>query len=184
MNTTARLLFWVARVLRGLRRRIRNRYYRCLLRKMGSGCEICEGVFIAAPQNVSLGSRVTLNREVIFQPCDQATIDVGDDVCFSYRSIILTGGIDLGTLHHERIHATQSIVIEDRAWIGAGAIILPGVTVGRGAVVGAGAVVTGNVAPHTMVAGVPAKLVRILDSLSQAELPRGGADTLRDDRSE
>jgi len=52
------------------------------------------------------------------------------------------------------------ITIEDDAWIGAGAIILDGVRIGRGAVVGAGAVVTRDVAPHTVVAGVPARLVR------------------------
>ncbi len=52
------------------------------------------------------------------------------------------------------------ITIDDDAWIGAGAIILDGVRIGRGAVVGAGAVVTRDVAPHTVVAGVPARLLR------------------------
>ena len=53
----------------------------------------------------------------------------------------------------------QGIVVEDGAWIGAGAILLDGVRVGEGAVVGAGAVVTGDVPPHTLAVGVPARVV-------------------------
>jgi acetyltransferase-like isoleucine patch superfamily enzyme len=47
------------------------------------------------------------------------------------------------------------IVLEDGAWIGAGAIVLPGVRVGRGAVIAAGAVVTKDVEPYSIVGGVP-----------------------------
>ncbi len=52
-----------------------------------------------------------------------------------------------------------SIVIQNDAWIGVGAIILPNITIGEGAVVGAGAVVTKNVRKYTIVAGVPAKKI-------------------------
>ena len=52
------------------------------------------------------------------------------------------------------------VVIDDGCDIGAGAILLPGVTIGRGALVGAGAVVTRHVEPFTVVAGVPAKMLR------------------------
>lgn len=51
------------------------------------------------------------------------------------------------------------ITINNDAWIGAGAIILPNVTIGKGAIVGAGAVVTKDVDPYTIVAGVPAKKI-------------------------
>jgi acetyltransferase-like isoleucine patch superfamily enzyme len=54
------------------------------------------------------------------------------------------------------------VVIEDDAWLGTNAVVLPGVRVGRGAVVGAGAVVTRDVAPFTVVAGVPARPIRSL----------------------
>ena len=54
------------------------------------------------------------------------------------------------------------IVVGDDAWIGAGAIILPNVTIGEGVIVGAGAVVTEDVPPYAVVAGVPAKVIRYL----------------------
>ena len=55
------------------------------------------------------------------------------------------------------------ITVEDYVWIGAGAIIMPGVTIGNGAVVGAGSVVTKDVEPRTIVAGNPARFIRRVD---------------------
>lgn len=52
------------------------------------------------------------------------------------------------------------ILIEDDAWLGAGSIIMPDITIGTGAVVGAGSVVTKNVEPYHIVAGVPAKTIK------------------------
>ena len=63
----------------------------------------------------------------------------------------------------ERLVKAEKIVVEDHAWIGAHATILPGVRIGRGAIVGAGAVVTGDVPAGSIVAGVPARVVRTLD---------------------
>ena len=62
----------------------------------------------------------------------------------------------------ERRHSliTSPVVIRRNAWIGAGAIILPGVTVGENAIVAAGAVVKNDVADNTIVAGIPAKYIR------------------------
>lgn len=58
-------------------------------------------------------------------------------------------------------HAT--ITISDDAWLGAGVIVLPGVKIGRGAIVGAGAVVLEDVPPMTVVAGIPARVLRVLN---------------------
>ncbi len=52
------------------------------------------------------------------------------------------------------------ILIEDDAWLGAGSIIMPDITIGTGAIVGAGSVVTKNVDPYHIVAGVPAKIIK------------------------
>ena len=56
--------------------------------------------------------------------------------------------------------STKEVVLEDDIWVGANAVILPGVTIGTHAVVAAGAIVTKDVPPHSLVAGVPAKVIR------------------------
>ena len=56
--------------------------------------------------------------------------------------------------------STKEVVLEDDIWVGANAVILPGVTIGKHAVVAAGAIVTKDVPPHSLVAGVPAKVIR------------------------
>lgn len=63
-------------------------------------------------------------------------------------------------MEETRIDCSKPVHIGKRAWIGAGATILPGVTIGDNAVVGAGSVVTKDVEPDTIVAGNPARLIR------------------------
>lgn len=64
----------------------------------------------------------------------------------------------------------EGIVIEDDVWIGSGAIILDGVRIGKGAIVAAGAVVTKDVAPHSVAAGIPAKMVKDRDNEAQTPI--------------
>ena len=84
-------------------------------------------------------------------------LSIGEQVSISPEVVILTAD-------HDRDHPDfpiryQAVTIEDHAWIGMRAMVLPGVRIGRGAVVGAGAVVTRDVEPFTVVAGVPARIV-------------------------
>ena len=82
----------------------------------------------------------------------------------------LAQGITITALNHnfddseKRIDqqgiSTKEVVLEDDIWVGANAVILPGVTIGKHAVVAAGAIVTKDVPPHSLVAGVPAKVIR------------------------
>jgi acetyltransferase-like isoleucine patch superfamily enzyme len=69
---------------------------------------------------------------------------------------------DTGKRIDEQGITTDPVVIEDDTWIGANAVILPGVKIGNHSVVAAGAVVTKDVPPHTLVAGVPAKVIKQL----------------------
>jgi acetyltransferase-like isoleucine patch superfamily enzyme len=88
-------------------------------------------------------------------------LSIGNNVSVSPEVMILAGSHDV---HAPGFNDIEGFVtIADHAWIGARAIILPGITVGRGAVVAAGSVVTKNVAPMTIVAGVPAKPVGVRD---------------------
>jgi acetyltransferase-like isoleucine patch superfamily enzyme len=82
----------------------------------------------------------------------------------------LAQGITVTALNHnfedsnkridEQGVSTNPVTIEDDIWIGANAVILPGVTIGHHSVVAAGAVVTKDVPPHSLVAGVPAKIIK------------------------
>jgi len=81
------------------------------------------------------------------------------------------------SLYHQKTgvyrEEAKKVVIEDGAWLAAGAIILPGVTVGRGAIVAAGAVVSRDVPPLTMVAGNPARPVQKLTPVRDSSELRG-----------
>ena len=84
-----------------------------------------------------------------------ADVRIGSNVCINDGVEILTASHDVADPQWRQF--ARAVIIEDYAWIGSGAMILPGVTVGRGAVVGARAVVSKNVEAGTVVAGNPAK---------------------------
>ncbi len=84
-----------------------------------------------------------------------AAVTIGDCVVINDGCELLTGTHDVNSAHWELI--AKPITVEDYAWIATGAMLLPGVTVGRGAVVAAGAVVTKSVPPLEIVGGNPAR---------------------------
>lgn len=89
---------------------------------------------------------------------------IGDRVSVAPRVTLVTSSHPNNSRIREFAPVTRGpVTIEADAWIGAGAIILPGVTVGRGAVVGALSVVAADVAPLTVVAGQPARAIRVLN---------------------
>ena len=92
-------------------------------------------------------------------------IHIGNDVSFGPEAMILTSTHDtrVGTPARRAVEISSlPVVIKNGAWLGARSTILPGVTVGEGAIVAAGAVVHRDVPPNTLVAGVPAKVVKNL----------------------
>ncbi len=118
---------------------------------------------IFAGNNVTLGHRPTLLAT-------RATIRIGNDVMLGPEVTIRGGnhrhdivGIPMRRVTDEmkRPEDDLGVVIEDDVWIGARAIILHGVTIGRGSVIGAGAVVTRSIPPYSIAAGVPAKVVGV-----------------------
>jgi maltose O-acetyltransferase len=93
----------------------------------------------------------------------EAAVHIGDHVYIGHDVSLLTVDHEIGHAGHRcGKHDRMPIFIRDGAWIGARVTVLPGVTIGAGAVVAAGAVVTRDVPEHTLVAGVPARVVREL----------------------
>lgn len=126
----------------------------CLHRK----CEIY-GAF----NNICLSDNSEVNYGVFLLCKDK--IMIGKNSTIAYKSIILTSANPHGP--YNKLSSlypaiTAPVIIGDDCWIGAGAILLPGVTIGNGSIVAAGAVVTRDVPPGVLVAGVPAIVKKIL----------------------
>lgn len=129
------------------------------------GTEVDPSTTIFPPFHTNFGRSIRLGKNVfINHACsflDIGGITIEDDVMIGPR-------VNLTSENHP-IHPNdrttvllQPIIIKRNAWIGAGATILPGVTVGENSIVAAGAVVSRDVPPNTVVAGVPARVVKTL----------------------
>ena len=122
----------------------------------------CSGVRLAR------GATTNVGMTVIGRSKSPPAVELGDRVAIGPHVTFVTSSHPEASrlLGHPDarhiIRPNSPIRVEQDAWIGAGAILLPGVTVGRFAVVGAGAVVTEDVAAYTVVAGVPARVIRRL----------------------
>ena len=108
--------------------------------------------------NIRVGERVFINQGCMLM--DIGGIDIGDDVMLGPAVRLITSGHPLDPGLRRKQIVAAPISIERNAWLGAGATVLQGVTVGEDAVVAAGAVVTRDVPPATLVAGVPARVVK------------------------
>ena len=105
--------------------------------------------------NLSIGDFCHINSDVFLSAT--GPINIGNCVSISYSVKLISGGHDVQS--SDFAHVTSPIIIEDHVWIGANAMILKGVTIGKGAVISGEAVVTKNVEPYTIVGGVPAKVI-------------------------
>lgn len=118
--------------------------------------------------NVPIGEGTVINSGVTLYDEYQSLVSFGKRVAVaSDVNIVASSNPNNSKLAEdpyvcEHLHRLAPVTIEDDAWIGTQVVILPGVTIGEGAIVGAGAVVVCDVAPHSVVAGVPARLTRKL----------------------
>ncbi len=134
----------------------------------------CRMMFDSPGGRISIGDRSYIGSSLLV--CHTG-ISIGDDVLISWGVTIVdhdshsidwrVRAADVGDWMHGRKSwvgvTVRSVHIGNRAWIGFGATILKGVSIGEGAIVGAGAVVTRSVAPYSIVAGNPARVIRTLD---------------------
>ncbi|WP_429093514.1 sugar O-acetyltransferase [Aeromonas rivipollensis] len=132
--------------------------------------ELAENAFICPPlyctygRHIHLGERSYINMGATL--LDNAPIRIGTDVMIGPNVQIYTAAHALDA--DERIQGVETalpVTIEDRVWIGGGAILLPGITIGREAIVGAGAVVTRDVPAGARVVGNPARILPARDKM-------------------
>ena len=115
-------------------------------------------------EQMSLGENVFINHGLTCMAAGSITIE--DGVMIGPEAALLTANHDFDNL---MVLKCKPIVIKKKAWIGARAVILPGVTVGEGAVVASGAIVTKDVPSRAVVGGNPAKIIRYLDKQTEEE---------------
>lgn len=125
----------------------------------GKGVNIEHGAFLASGKDIEIGN----NSGVGIDCRITGPLSIGDDV-------MMAPGVSIVTQNHEisdteipmRLQTAEKkkVTICDDVWIGTNAIILPGITVGKGSVVAGGAVVTKDVPPYTIVGGNPARIIR------------------------
>lgn len=128
--------------------------------------EAGEGCYIEPPfranwggKHVRLGNYVYANFNLTL--VDDGYIDIGDNVMFAPNVTVITATHPvLPALREKGLQFNVDVKICNNVWIGAGAIIMPGITVGENSVVGAGSVVTKDVPPNTVVVGNPARVLR------------------------
>jgi acetyltransferase-like isoleucine patch superfamily enzyme len=118
---------------------------------------------VFTPFNTNFGKHITIGKNVfINHGCsflDLGGITIKDDAMIGPNVQLITENHPLSPADRKSL-VLAGILIEENAWIGAGAIVLPGVTIGKNAVVAAGAVVNKDVPENAVVAGVPAKVVK------------------------
>jgi acetyltransferase-like isoleucine patch superfamily enzyme len=160
--------------------------------RLGNGVYVDQGAYLhACPNGIDIGPGTIIMHGAIlhvynFRNLPHSGIKIGRDSLVGEYSVIRgQGGVQIGdrvytspftqiiAVNHvfddpnlpfvEQGITAEGIVIEDDVWLGAGAIVTDGVRIGKGAVIAAGAVVTRDVPPHTVVAGIPAKLIKAID---------------------
>jgi maltose O-acetyltransferase len=133
-----------------------------MLGQIGRNSIVESPFFCVYGQNIYIGDHVYLN--VLCTILDNNEVHIGDHVMIGPSVQIYTAAHLLqAEARIQGWEVAKPIVIEDNVWLGGGAILLPGVRIGRNAVVGAGAVVTRSVSANTIVAGNPARVIREIE---------------------
>lgn len=140
----------------------RGYYWKLFCKKIGSQVRIMSGVTIMSPKKVSIGDYVFINKNSILSAtCGDIEIGLGCMLATSCNLITANHGYS----EYKKPMFIQPIfggpiVLEDDVWLGANVVVTSNVRIGRGSIVGANSVVTKDVAPFSIVGGVPAKLLK------------------------
>lgn len=140
-------------------------YYRRRLGACGSNCRIGHSTYIYPYSQFFIGDDFFCGPFCYFTSSVTARVSIGNAVMFGPRVKLIGGNHNLGWTQGHMRYAPKSIGdkgirIEDGVWIGSDSIILDGAIIPEGTVVGAGSVVTKPLAPYTICAGAPARIIK------------------------
>jgi acetyltransferase-like isoleucine patch superfamily enzyme len=128
---------------------------------IGSDCTIHDyAMLLTYGGRIQMGNRWTVNRFCVLY--GHGNLTIGSGVRIAAHTVIIPANHNFEDPHryiYEQGMTCRGIRIEDDVWLGAGVRVLDGVTIGRGAVVASGVVVNQDVAPYTVVGGVPARVL-------------------------
>ena len=131
-----------------------------------SGQPLDPSTTIQIPVYVNIGKFTRIGKNVyinhLCSMLDMGTITIGDNVLIGPKVNILSEEHPVNPAERKSL-MVKPVVIKNGAWIGAGATILPGVTIGENSVVAAGAVVNKDVPDNTIVGGIPAKFIKNIE---------------------
>lgn len=127
---------------------------------IGEGTRIMPGLVAIRPGNIRIGRNCVIMNHCLMMGAGGITID--DNVLVAANVQLISNNHDL---QDRQILTCKPVHLKRNSWIGAGATILPGITIGENAVVGAASVVTKDVPDNTIVAGNPAKVIRTIISV-------------------
>lgn len=158
------ILWWVVGYIPS--HTIRNICYRLAGMKIGPQSTLHMMARIYDPRHISIGRDTKIGERATLDGRRQlhnskGGLEIGSHVDIASEVMIWTSQHDINDPHMQPIEA--KVVIEDYVFIGPRSIILPGITIGKGAVVAAGSIVTKDVAPKTVVAGIPAAKIKDRD---------------------
>jgi maltose O-acetyltransferase len=170
------LLPWLAQQIETLQAKLRHYEHQTLKRQLkfcGSGVRFRREIRIDCPQNVSLGERVYIGDRAVLD--GRGGITIGNHTTLGFNVVILSANHDyqsnaLPYEHNVYIH--KPVAIGQNVWIGANALIVPGVSIGDGAIVAAGTVVTNNVEPMAIVGNQPMRTLKYRDREHYERLAR------------
>jgi maltose O-acetyltransferase len=157
----------VTRIIKNLYNKLEHIYrkligwkWKLFLAQAGENLLLHKNVRIQSPEKVKLGNNVSVNYNTLLD--GHGGLEIKDNVLVGMNVLILTANHVFSQL--DKPIKSQGldcapVVIKENSWIGANAVILPGVELGRGTVVGAGSIVTKSFPAYSVIAGNPAKLL-------------------------
>jgi acetyltransferase-like isoleucine patch superfamily enzyme len=138
--------------------RIREAFEELIGRPVGDTFTLIPPFYADHGLNISVGRAVFIGADCAFS--GHAPINIADQVMIAHKVNLVTAGPPVDPDERRSFITAAPITLDTNVWIGAAATVLPGVTIGTDSVVAAGAVVTHDVPPATLVAGVPATVIR------------------------